>query len=238
MFDRPHHQRIAKILQALNSDLLLQAECYFAGGTAIVLSLAEYRESVDVDFLCASNAGYRLLRNTVTANGLGALLNEPLNHLREVHTDRYGIRTILEVDGTPIKVEFVREDRIQLSGYYDEILGVPILAKSDMYAEKLLANADRGLDKFVKSRDLIDLAMMIDCWGDIPKEALNKVHEAYGDHALNMLNKSVELIQDKTYFLSCLKAAHMDEGMVDRIPIILKNQIQSIQNGNDMEPSC
>ena len=235
MFDRPHHQRIAKILQALNSDLLLDAECYFAGGTAIVLSLAEYRESVDVDFLCASNAGYRLLRNTVTANGLGALLIEPLKHLREVHTDRYGIRTILDVDGTPIKVEFVREDRIQLSGYYDEILGVPILAKADMYAEKLLANADRGLDKFVKSRDLIDLAMMIDCWGEIPREALDKVHEAYGDHALNMLDRTVELIQDKTYFLSCLKAAHMDEGMIDRIPILLKDQILSIKNGNDME---
>lgn len=39
-----------KILQALNSDLLLQAKCYFAGGTAIVLSLAEYRESIDVIF--------------------------------------------------------------------------------------------------------------------------------------------------------------------------------------------
>lgn len=238
MFDRPHHQRIAKILQALNSDLLLQAECFFAGGTAIVLSLAEYRESVDVDFLCASNAGYRLLRNTVTANGLGALLNEPIKHLREVHTDRYGIRTILEVDGTPIKVEFVREDRIQLSGYYDEILCVPILAKADMYAEKLLANADRGLDKFVKSRDLIDLAMMIDCWGEIPKEALNKVHEAYGDHAFIMLAKTVELIQDKTYFLSCLKAAHMDEGMVDRIPEIIGSQVDIIEKRNDssMEP--
>lgn len=34
--------------------------------------------------------------------------------MRQVRTDRYGIRTILEVDGTPIKVEFVREDRIQL----------------------------------------------------------------------------------------------------------------------------
>jgi|GEM_PF-1245363 len=97
-----------------------------------------------------------------TIHRLGVLLNNPIKHLREVHTDRYGIRTILEVDGIPIKVEFVREDRIQLSGYYDEILSVPILAKTDMYSEKLLANADRGLDKFVKSRDLINLAMMIE----------------------------------------------------------------------------
>jgi hypothetical protein len=56
MFERPHHQRIATLLQAFDADLLLQANCYFAGGTAIVLSLGEYRESLDVDFLCASNA--------------------------------------------------------------------------------------------------------------------------------------------------------------------------------------
>jgi hypothetical protein len=226
MFERPHHQRIAKILRALNGSLLLQAECYFAGGTAITLSLGEYRESVDIDFLCASNAGYRLLRNTVSAQNLGVLLNEPLKHRREVHTDRYGIRTVLEIEDTPIKVEFVREDRIELSGYYDEILGVPILAKADMYAEKLLANADRGLDKFVKSRDIIDLAMMIDCWGKIPKETLNKVYEAYGDHVISMFTKSVELIQDKTYFLSCLKAAHMDESLIERIPTLLAEQLQ------------
>jgi hypothetical protein len=236
MFDRPHHQRIARILQALNSDLLLQAECYFAGGTAIALSLAEYRESLDIDFLCASNAGYRLLRNTVTAQGLGALLNTPLPHLREVRTDRYGIRTILEVDNTPIKVEFVREDRITIAGHYDATLGVPILEKSDMYAEKLLANADRGLDKFVKSRDIIDLAMMIDGWGDIPREALNKAYEAYGDHIMSALATSVELIQDKTYLRTCLQAAHMQEELIDQIPAILMQQLHVIRRDNNPSP--
>lgn len=49
MFDRPHHQRIEKLLDCFNSELLLQAECYFGGGTAIVLSLGEYWESIDVD---------------------------------------------------------------------------------------------------------------------------------------------------------------------------------------------
>lgn len=99
-----------------------------------------------------------------------------------------------------------------------------------MYAEKLLANADRGLDKFVKSRDLIDLAMMIECWGCIPKEALDKVYEAYGDHVINMLDKTVKLIQDKTYFRACLHAAHMDEGAIDRIPALLAEQLHSIRN--------
>lgn len=230
MFDRPHHQRIAKVLQALNNDLLLQAECYFAGGTAIVLSLNEYRESLDIDFLCTSSAGYRLLRNTVTEQGLGALLSEPLKHLREVHNDRYGIRTVLEIDHTPIKIEFVREDRIPLTGYFDEILDVPVLSRTDMYAEKLLANADRGMDKFVKCRDIIDLAMMIAHWGEIPREALDKTYEAYGNHVISAFTKSVELIQDKTYFLTCLKAAHMEERLIDRIPGVLMAQLRSIRD--------
>jgi hypothetical protein len=238
MFNRPHHQRIAKILHALNTDLLNQADCYFAGGTAIALSLDEYRESVDVDFLCASSEGYRLLRNTVTTGDLGALLNAPLKHYREVRADQYGIRTVLEIDNTPIKVEFVRENRIQLSGYYNEKLGVPMLSTVDMYAEKLLANADRGFDKFVKSRDLIDLAMMIDNWGEIPQEALDKAYKAYGDHVLDMLNKTVALIQDQTYFRVCLSAVHMDEGLADRIPVLLMEQLQSLQSrdNTDMEP--
>ena len=35
MFTRPHHQRIAKVLESLDTDLLKQHNCLFAGGTAI-----------------------------------------------------------------------------------------------------------------------------------------------------------------------------------------------------------
>lgn len=65
MFKRPHHQTIAKILNAFDADILADAECYFSGGTAIALELNEYRESVDIDFLCASQDGYRKLRKFV-----------------------------------------------------------------------------------------------------------------------------------------------------------------------------
>lgn len=61
MFSRPHHQAILKALGELDTDLLVRAECWFGGGTAIVLMLDEYRESVDIDFLCSSQAGYRLM---------------------------------------------------------------------------------------------------------------------------------------------------------------------------------
>ncbi len=120
----------------------------------------------------------------------------------------------------------MRENLIPISGCKDHILGVPILSKADMYAEKLLANADRGLDKFEKSRDLIDLAMMIDCWGEMPKEALEKVYKAYGGHVINTFHKTLELIQDRIYLHSCLRSAHMNEGMADRITEVLRAQLR------------
>lgn len=224
MFNRPHHQRIVKILKAFNSELLQKAECYFAGGTAIVLSLGEYRESVDIDFLCASNEGYRLLRNTVSERDLGALLNEPVKYLREVRADRYGVRTLLEIDGTPIRVELVSEARIPITGRYSSTLGVPILSQIDMYAEKLLANADRGLDKSTMSRDIIDLSMMINTWGEIPQGAWIKAYSAYGEHVVEAFSKSVALIQNKSHLLACLQKMHMDENLVETIPVILKQQ--------------
>ncbi|MGH8649638.1 MAG: nucleotidyl transferase AbiEii/AbiGii toxin family protein, partial [Burkholderiales bacterium] len=60
-------------LGALDAEFLARNECYFGGGTRIVLSLGEYRESADVDFLCASRAGYRALRSTVSETSLGRI---------------------------------------------------------------------------------------------------------------------------------------------------------------------
>lgn len=49
-FERPHHQRIAHVLSALNGETLAQHGCLFGGGTCIALRYGEYRESVDIDF--------------------------------------------------------------------------------------------------------------------------------------------------------------------------------------------
>lgn len=243
MFDRPHHQRIIKLLHAFNSDALRQTQCYFGGGTAIALSLAEYRESRDIDFLCASNEGFRFLRNAISPNSLGSLVSEPLKLRREVRADMYGIRTVVEVEGEAIKVEIVSEGRIALTGSLDPIFGVPTLSREDMYAEKLLANADRGLEKAQTSRDIIDLAMMIDHWGAIPDQAWNKVKHAYGDHAVKAFKDSVKLVSDRDYLKHCLRSMHMEEKMLDRITAILgctpKNSYADDADGSDnyaMEP--
>ena len=209
MFERAHHQRIARLLGAMDGDLLLRAKCYFAGGTAIALQLGEYRESVDIDFLCSDRDGYRLLRNAIAPPTLGAVLRTPVKHLRDVRTERDKISTFLQVDETPIKVEFVLEGRIQIDGASDSALGVPVLNRADMYAEKLLANTDRGLDRSQMSRDLIDLAMMIQAWGPIPVAALQKATAAYGDAIYHYFDKGSALLENTAYRNACLKAMAM-----------------------------
>ncbi len=65
-FERPHHQRIAHVLAAMNGDALRQHGCLFGGGTCIALRYGEYLESVDIDFLVSDAGGYRELRHLLT----------------------------------------------------------------------------------------------------------------------------------------------------------------------------
>ncbi|MGJ0578988.1 nucleotidyl transferase AbiEii/AbiGii toxin family protein [Xenorhabdus bovienii] len=69
-----HHAKIARILESIDADFIEDAECYFAGGTAIVMLLDEYRESVDIDFLCSSREGYSKLRSSVAPSLVIALV--------------------------------------------------------------------------------------------------------------------------------------------------------------------
>ncbi len=222
MFKRAHHQRVARILDALNAQLLTEAGCYFGGGTAIVLLLNEYRESVDVDLLCASHEGYRTLRNAVNENSLGPLLTQALPLARAVRSDRYGIRTFLMVDDVPIKFEIVREDRIPLQAQTHP--GIPILTLSqvDMFAEKLLANTDRWADRSTTSRDIIDLAMMIHHWGPIPPSAWLKVEDAYGASARRAFVKAQELLADEAHLAECLRKMSMEARWADDIRLALR----------------
>ena len=217
MFKRPHHQRIALLLRAMDAELLARAKCYFGGGTAIVLQLGEYRESVDIDFLCSDKQGYRVLRNAIAAPTLGTVLRTPVRHLRDVRTHRDKISTYLEIDEVPIRVEFVLEGRIDLNGALDPALGVPVLCRDDLYAEKLLANADRALDRSQMSRDLIDLGMMIDAWGPIPATALKKAVDAYGQAIYDYFERGVALLHDNRYRGECLQAMAMEPRLGDAL---------------------
>lgn len=212
MYKRPHHQKMAGILNAMNPDFLRDTKCFFGGGTLITLLLGEYRESVDIDFLCADQDGYRKLRESIFNKGLTELFSGKVNTLRDVRADRDGVRAIFAADdGTPIKFEIAREARIDLDGTTMPDIIVPCLTKNDLFAEKLLANADRFGDKGAMSRDVIDLMVMENYWGQIPRQAWEKASGAYGDSAYAALRKAKEMLRDDPqYFGDCLEKMGID----------------------------
>ncbi len=178
---RPRHVTVLQALCLLDARALARAECYFGGGTRIALALGEYRESADVDFLCASGAGYRTLRAAVTQRSLGNIASSRVKLAREVIADRYGIRTFLDVNGESLKLEIVLEARIPLTGGMESGLPIPVLDAASCFAEKFLANADRWMDASVLGRDVIDLAFMAVHWGDEPLRAgFRRAEAAYG----------------------------------------------------------
>ena len=181
--------------------------CYFGGGTRIVLELGEYRESRDVDFLCSSREGYRALRETVTETSLGTLLRSPIALAREVRADQYGIRTFLAEGAVNLKFEIVREGRIDLGGADVTHIPVACLTRTHCFAEKFLANADRGLDASTLSRDIVDLAFMIHGWDAADAIAgLAIAESAYGSSVRRAL-KAVrqKLREDRSYRNRCIE---------------------------------
>jgi len=232
MYKRPHHQLIEKVISSLNINLLTKTNTFFGGGTAIALLLDEYRESIDIDFLCSSSEGFSTLRNSVT-NNLGDILTNPIEHIRDINVSRDAIRAILRIDGKPIKIEFIKEGNSTVSGEFNTLLKVPTLSKIDMFTQKILANADRGMDKSINSRDIIDLAMMIHYWGGIPKEALDKSYKAYSDYAKRGLKNSVNLIQDSSYLQKCIENLKMESGNLNLIKSIFKSFQNQYNNASN-----
>lgn len=212
LFSRTHHARVAGVLDALDADLLAASSCYLGGGTAIALRYGEYRESVDIDFLVSDSAGYSELRQKVRQpEGFNALTCRPVVVLRPVVADRYGIRTLLDVDGEPIKFEIVCEGRIGLEtpGPGDSIRGVATLTALDMAASKLLANSDQWADRAVFSRDVIDLAMM-EPSPDLLSRAIAKAESVYRSAVVDDLSKAVDDLRDNPHRLDeCMRELQM-----------------------------
>src|SRR2546423_1384645 len=97
-FRRARHRTVGRLLTALDTEFIAARYCYFGGGTRIALELDEFRESQDVDFLCAEIAGYRALRACIGEHSLGSIapkLPTGISLLRDVRADRYGIRTMI-----------------------------------------------------------------------------------------------------------------------------------------------
>lgn len=218
MYSRPHHQRIQQVLQSLDTQLLLKHQCLFGGGTAISLSLGEYRESVDIDFLVSSIDGYRELRSIINTEGISALMTRALPLRRGVKVDQYGIRCALDMgDSRPIKFEIVFEGRVQLADPLpeDRVDGVWVLAPADKVATKLMANSDRWADDAVWSRDLIDLAMLTH-GGTADPAGVAKAVRAYGEGVTMDFEKArTRLLAREKWLATCMQRMGMTMAEAD-----------------------
>ena len=223
-FHRPWHRLVWQVPESLNSDLLSSAKCYFGGGTRIALALGEFRESVDVDFLCSDRDGYRTLRSTVTSGSLGEICSGGYNLIREVRTDMYGIRTFFRVDERPVKFKIVSEGRISLAGEAVDPFPVEVLDRTSCIAEKLLAHADRGRDESTHARDLIDLAFMAGSWSmEYVRAALAIAESAYGCAVMRELGEGLSRFDDATRRWRCIETLSIiDTRTLDRGLLALK----------------
>lgn len=212
MFERPHHRHIAAVLEQLNSEMLKGYRCLFGGGTAIALAYDEFRESVDLDFLCDDKGGYREMRSLVDQRGLAWAFSPAVKVEREARVDQYGIRSAVSIGGErAIKFEIVFESRITLDEPKAEerICGAWRLTGVDLVASKLMANADRWADDSVASRDLIDLAMMA---ADAPVMAAGreKAELAYGSSIESSFRKAkAGLLEREGRLKACMQRMGM-----------------------------
>lgn len=200
-FKRALHQDVVTALSLLDAQFVDAGRCYFGGGTRIVLELGEYRESRDIVFLCADVAGYRRMRETITTSSLGSIAKQKLALARDVRGDQYGIRTVVQAGAQKIKFEILREARIALEGVRVARIPVGCLSRRHCFAEKFLANADRGMDASTLSRDAVDLAFMLEGWD--AEEAVAGAalaREAYGKTVdLELAKVVTKLRSNKSY---------------------------------------
>lgn len=206
-YRRALHQRVDRVLALLDAQFLEQAECYFGGGTQLVMSHGEFRESRDLGFLVSSRAGLRMLRETVNERSLGRIFKGRIHLATEVRAERDAIRTFIMEDpaAEPLKLEIAVEARIELKGAMDDGLGVPRLEVPWAIAEKLLANADRGRAREHRARDVIDLAFVsLDVEDAAIMAGYELAQSAYGRVILRELEEVLKMLAlDARYRAQC-----------------------------------
>jgi hypothetical protein len=214
MFQREHHQRIARVLGALRIENLVQCGTLFGEGTALVLQLGEYRESVDVGFLCGSIEDYSRIRRGIYDQGNAFLFRESTKVSRELVQGRSEMRAAIDLeDGQrPVKFEILSEGYLGgLRPSQAEVCGAPCLHPQDAMAMKLMANADRGLDSTHQFRDLIDLLVAARTFGPLSVDTLKRVRVGYSTTAEDGLLKTVRLLQEQPVLLqTAAKALAVD----------------------------
>jgi hypothetical protein len=231
-FERETHRRIQRVLEALDADALARFSCWFGGGTRIAMGLGEYRESRDIDFLCSDASGYADLRVAVGQDGYKTLFvaEHSVELPREIRADQYGVRFPAVVDGQSIRVELVREARIELTHpARPSWTDIACLSIGDCYAEELLANCDRWADTDSLSRDLIDLAALRRAHGPIPDKAWHAAESAYKTAPRDALRRAaLAFLGDAKRGERCTAGLVIDEAKAERIRATIQTLLGEI----------
>jgi len=216
-YKRDHHNKINSALHNFNDIFFTDHTIIFGGGTRIAMEIDEYRESIDVDIICPNSQSYKAARSEITNISLGRLVKKEFKYLREIRADRYAIRTFIEIDKTPIKIEVISFADYRLNSLINtDIFPIPYLDKSSCFITKLLANADRALQPPYK--DIIDIIVMHMQWGEIPESAWKEAYRHYGDIPLQQLIATLEhLLSNKRSYTSEAKSMGMHENWTHKV---------------------
>lgn len=205
---RQCHANAMRLLEMADPEFMEGANCLFSGGTRLALELGEHRNSIDVDLMCFDASGWGAIRSGVTNNSLGPIFKTSPKLLRDVRAGRDAIRTFVQVNGMPVKLEIIREGNIPIEGAWLPGVPVPVTSRASTIAQKLLATADRGADRASESKDLIDLAFIAASW---PKPELDKGLEmagrAYSPASVHTgMRNALRLVDDGAYWAKCLSS--------------------------------
>ena len=133
MYKVKHHQIIESALKNFNADFFCGNKIYFGGGTRIALEIDEYRESIDIDFLCPDRASYRAVREQVNNVSLGKLVHKEFVYAREIRADRDAVRTLIKHEDTIIKLEFVSFPEYKLIADKEQLFPIPYISKESCF---------------------------------------------------------------------------------------------------------
>jgi hypothetical protein len=222
LFKRERHAAIALLLDAIDADVLVDAQCYLWGGAALAMPFGEWRETTNIDLVIADGCGYRELRQSISERGIRSMFHTPIVVSREPVTDQYGIQAVLESTVGPVRLKISYETRMPLErpSVSDNVCGVRALTVADLVASKLLAIDDRWQGPTNYSRDLIDLAVLKANRTDWIS-GHSKARGTYGDAVDDSLRRAVEFALYEPGWLDlCVHQMKMDIDVGNLRPLI------------------
>lgn len=222
-----HHRCLRTLARSLNTPFLTLNGCVLSGAAPIVLSLGEYRLAASLSLSCFTVDGYRHVREAISQDSLGPIFFRPIELARPVRADRFGIRTYVIVESTPIHFELVKEDRFNRANLAGTLGTVPTLSRSDMFVERLLANADHYGGSTTISKPIVDLAMMVANWGAIPADAWKRAQGAYGPSVTQAYADGVMMLRDADKRSRCAHGIFLEPAAEATLLEVLPNLLVS-----------